>query len=122
GVVAAALAAHQHVVGDDVGGVAGGSAVGAADGADVAGAGTPVLHDFAEPAAGADGRQRLGQDHGRADAALRCAAGVRGPADDLGLPAVRADRADDDVGRRPAVVVEAHLDATEVRWVQVAGT
>src|SRR5436189_6382404 len=50
-VVAACLATDQNVIGDDIGGVASGLSVTAAEDADVRGPLVPVLGDLAEPTA-----------------------------------------------------------------------
>src|SRR5262245_5442587 len=121
GVVAAALATDQHVIGDDVGGITGGSTVGPADRPYVAGATAFALDDLAEPAAGPDRGQRLGQDHRRTDAPLRSAAGMRGSPENLHLPPVGSNGADDHVGSRTAIVVETHPQAAELAGVQVQG-
>ena len=106
--MAAAFAAHVHIVGDNIGGVPGRPAVAAGDGANIAGALPLALHHLAEPATSLHIGKRKRQDHGRTDPALGCDAGVRGAAENLDLPAIRADGADRDIGGRAAVVVERH--------------
>src|SRR5581483_6664809 len=97
-VMAAAFAAHVYVVGDDVGGVAGGPAVAAGDGADIARALPLAFDHLAEPAAGFHVGERERKDHGRADPALRRDASMRGAAENLDLPAIRAHCADRNIG------------------------
>ncbi len=101
-VVTAAFAADMHIVGHHIGGVAGGPAFAAGHRPDIAGALLLSLDHLAEPAAGLDLRERQSEDHRGADAALRRAAGMRGAAEDLHLPAIRSDRAHHDVGRQTA--------------------
>src|SRR5207245_4111736 len=87
-VVAAAFAAHVHIVGDNIGGVPGRPAVAAGDGADIARALQLALHHLAEPATSLHIGKRKRQDHARTDPALGCDTGVRGAAENLDLPAI----------------------------------
>jgi hypothetical protein len=75
---------------------------------------TLALHHLAEPATGLHVGERERKDHGRTDPALGCDTGVRGAAENLDLPAIRADGADRDIGGRAAVVVEGHGRRAEV--------
>ena len=77
---------------------------------------------LAEPAAGLHVGERKRKNHGRADPALRCDAGMRGAAENLDLPAIRADGADGDVGGGAAVVVEGHDRRAEITGLDVART
>jgi hypothetical protein len=79
-----------------------------------------ALHYLAEPATSLHIGERQRQDHGRTDPALGCDAGVRGAAENLDLPAIRADGADRDIGGRAAVVVEGHDRRAEVSGLDVA--
>src|SRR3954454_21157215 len=92
--MAAALAAPMHEIGPDVGGAACGPSGPAGHRTDIAGALLLALRDLAEPAAFLHLGERQREDHGRRDAALRRAARMRGAAEDLDLPAIRADGAD----------------------------
>ena len=119
--MAAAFAAHVHVVRDDIGSVSGRPAVAAGDGADIARAQSLALHHLAEPAAGLYVGERERKDHGRADAALRCDAGMRGAAEDLDLPAIRAHGADGDIAGRAAVDSKGAIScAGGIRKIQQA--
>ena len=104
----------MHIVGDDIGGVAGRPAVAAGDGADIARALPLALDHLAEPAAGLHLGKRQRKDHGRTDPALRCDARMRGAAENLDLPAICADGADGDIGGGAAVEVEGHDRRAEV--------
>src|SRR6185437_16912273 len=121
-VVAAAFAARMHIVGDDVGGIAGRSPFAAGDRADIARALPLALHNFAEPAAGFHLGKCERKDHGRRDAALRRDTGMRSTAENLDLPAIRPHGADGDIGSRAAVVVEGHHRRAEVGRLDVART
>src|SRR6185437_736839 len=113
-VVAAAFAAHVHIVGDDIGGVSGRPPLAAGDRANIARALPLAFHHLSEPAAGLHVGKRERKDHGRRDPALRRDAGMRGATENLDLPAIRADGADGDVGGGTAVVVEGHDRRAEV--------
>src|SRR5262249_55607955 len=94
----------------------------AGDGADIARAISLAFNHLAEPAAGFHVGERKRKNHGRADPALRRDAGMRGPAENLDLPAIRADGADGDVGGRAAVVVEGHDRRAEIAGLDLART
>src|SRR5262249_42182747 len=99
--------------GHDVGGITRRPALAAGDRADIAGALPLALHDLAEPTFGLHVGKRQRKNHGRRDAALRRDASMRGAAENLDRPSVGADRADRDVRRRAAVVVEGHQRRAE---------
>src|SRR5256885_8109616 len=103
--MAAGFAAHVDVVGHHVGGIARGPAFAAGDRADIAGALLLALHDLAEPAAFLHLGEREREDHRRRDAALRRAAGMRGAAEDVDIPAIGTDRADYHARRGAAVII-----------------
>ena len=113
------LALDEHVVGHDVGRVAGGSGILAAEDADIAGPVAAWLHDLAEPAFAVGIRDRDGADERGRYALLRRDARVGRLAGDLDFPVLLPHRADEQLGGQLAVDVEAHRDVAEVRRVRV---